>query len=359
MKRGRDTERRFELDRKGMPIIYQKYVLDKQEVGNGTYGQVALAVEKSTMTRVAVKKFIAGDDRDFFANREIEILKRLNHDNIIRYLDTVTDSKRENIYMVMECAKHDFDGLLKATLPPSFFAPDQVKGYFYQMMQGLACCHSNGVLHRDLKPANILLTASGHVKLADFGLARELAGPNFGNYTTEVTTSWYRAPELFLEMRDYDARIDIWSAACIFAELIFKAVLFPAKHVEGSRLLNAREQLRCIYGLCGTPKVEEWPRAMQRRVRESFELAMPRRDFKTTLNQRIDVRLPSRALFTNEACALLDRMLQVNPADRIATSDLVLASDYFVTEKPAPYPPRMMPDYPQSHFSGDSKKKKK
>ncbi len=355
MKRDRAS---FKVDRTKLPILDTKYAMTKK-VGTGTYGTVTIAIEKDTLVRVAVKKFLSTthEESDYFANREIELLKKLKHDNIIHVIETVTDEKREELFMIMECAKHDFEGLLKATLPPSFFVPDQVKGYMHQIFQGLAFCHSNNVIHRDLKPANILLTASGHVKLADFGLARELAGSNYGNYTTEVTTTWYRAPELFLEMRNYNASVDIWSAACIFAEFILKSVLFPGKYYKDDKLLTTKEQLKCVYGLCGTPHVEAWPKAMQRRVKESYTTYVQRREFKSVLNQRMDPRFPNRLLFTPEAVKLLERMLQVNPIDRIQTAEAVLSSDYFTTERPPPYPARMMPNYPESYFAASVTKK--
>lgn len=88
-----------------------------------------------------------------------------------------------------------------------------------QLLEGLAYCHIHRVLHRDLKPQNLLIDREGHIKLADFGLARAFTLP-LRTYTHEVVTLWYRAPELLLGSRFYTMAIDVWSLGCIFAEMV-------------------------------------------------------------------------------------------------------------------------------------------
>lgn len=79
---------------------------------------------------------------------------------------------------------------------------------------------------RDLKPQNLLVDRKGHIKLADFGLARIFNFP-MRHYTHEVITLWYRAPEILLGTKMYATGIDMWSLGCIFAEMIMKRPLFP------------------------------------------------------------------------------------------------------------------------------------
>jgi serine/threonine protein kinase len=93
------------------------------------------------------------------------------------------------------------------------------QSYVRQMLEGVKFCHSHRVLHRDLKPQNLLIDAKGHMKLADFGLARAFAVP-VRTYTHEVVTLWYRAPEILLGARFYSCGVDVWSVGCIFAELV-------------------------------------------------------------------------------------------------------------------------------------------
>ncbi len=107
--------------------------------------------------------------------------------------------------------------------------------------RGLKYVHSAGVVHRDLKPSNILINENCDLKICDFGLAR-IQDPQMTGY---VSTRYYRAPEIMLTWQKYDVEVDIWSAACIFAEMLEGKPLFPGKdHVN---------QFSIITELLGTP----------------------------------------------------------------------------------------------------------
>jgi serine/threonine protein kinase len=108
-------------------------------------------------------------------------------------------------------------------------------------MRGLKYVHSAGVVHRDLKPSNILVNENCDLKICDFGLAR-IQDPQMTGY---VSTRYYRAPEIMLTWQKYDVEVDIWSAGCIFAEMLEGKPLFPGKdHVN---------QFSIITELLGTP----------------------------------------------------------------------------------------------------------
>lgn len=101
--------------------------------------------------------------------------------------------------------------------------------------------HSAGVVHRDLKPSNILVNENCDLKICDFGLAR-IQDPQMTGY---VSTRYYRAPEIMLTWQKYDVEVDVWSAGCIFAEMLEGKPLFPGKdHVN---------QFSIITELLGTP----------------------------------------------------------------------------------------------------------
>jgi p38 MAP kinase len=96
-------------------------------------------------------------------------------------------------------------------------------------------------VHRDLKPSNILVNENCDLKICDFGLAR-IQDPQMTGY---VSTRYYRAPEIMLTWQKYDVEVDIWSAGCIFAEMLEGKPLFPGKdHVN---------QFSIITELLGTP----------------------------------------------------------------------------------------------------------
>jgi p38 MAP kinase len=109
------------------------------------------------------------------------------------------------------------------------------------LQRGLKYVHSAGVIHRDLKPSNILVNENCDLKICDFGLAR-IQDPQMTGY---VSTRYYRAPEIMLTWQKYDIEVDIWSAGCIFAEMLEGKPLFPGKdHVN---------QFSIITDLLGTP----------------------------------------------------------------------------------------------------------
>ena len=93
------------------------------------------------------------------------------------------------------------------------------------MLKGIEYCHTKGVIHRDLKPQNILISERGQLKLADFGLARAFVPPA-RQFTHEVVTLWYRAPEILLGCKIYAFPIDIWSIGTIIAEMARKKPIF-------------------------------------------------------------------------------------------------------------------------------------
>lgn len=141
--------------------------------------------------------------------------------------------------------------------------PHTLKFIAYQIFKGMDYCHKNKILHRDMKPQNILVNnvisllnpvklifQNNVVKLIDFGLARNSGLPN-KNYTNEVVTLWYRAPDILLGNEQYNAKIDIWSIGCIFAELVTGKPLFKGK--------NEEQQLKLIYKILGSPNQDEWP----------------------------------------------------------------------------------------------------
>ena len=166
---------------------------------------------------------------------------------MVRLLDVIHCEK--SLYLVFEYLNQDLRKLLDNNESGGLHK-SLVKSYLWQLLQGIAHCHTHRVLHRDLKPQNLLIDAIGNIKLADFGLARSISLP-MRTYTHEVVTLWYRAPEILLGSRVYGPAVDIWAIGCIFAEMFTKRALFPGD--------SEIDQLFRIFRTLGTPDDTIWP----------------------------------------------------------------------------------------------------
>jgi len=154
--------------------------------------------------------------------------------------------------------------------------------------------------HTDLKPENLLLTGDDVVKIADFGLAREMrSGPP---YTEYVTTRWYRAPEVVLYSTAYNSPIDLWAMGAIMAELYTLRPLFPGH--------NESDQLYRICSVLGTPTAASWP--------EGLRLA-------NAIGAKVPQVAPAalRELIrgaSEDAIDLISKLLRFDPAKRLTAS---------------------------------------
>ncbi|GMN33783.1 hypothetical protein TIFTF001_004344 [Ficus carica] len=317
-----------------------------EQIGEGTYGQVFMARETKTGEIVALKKIRMDNEKEGFpitAIREIKILKKLDHENVIKLKEIVTSSENEKdeqnnqvtesnkfkggIYMVFEYMDHDLTGL--ADRPGLRFTVPQIKCYMKQLLTGLHYCHINSVLHRDIKGSNLLIDNEGKLKLADFGLARFFANDHDGNLTNRVITLWYRPPELLLGATKYGPAVDMWSVGCIFAELLHGKPILPGK--------NEPEQLNKIFELCGSPDEINWPDASKTPWYNNFK---PSRPMKRRVREMF-------RHFDRYALDLLDHLLTLDPNQRW-TAEQALDADYFWND-PVPCDPKSLPKYESSH----------
>lgn len=296
------------------------------KIGSGTYSNVYKARDTITGKIVALKK-VRFDNLEpesvRFMAREIVILRRLDHPNVIKLEGVVTSRMSCSLYLVFEYMEHDLAGL--AASPDIKFTEPQVKCYMKQLLSGLEHCHKRRVLHRDIKGSNLLLDNSGMLRIADFGLAT-IYDPNHKlPMTSRVVTLWYRPPELLLGATDYSVGIDLWSAGCILAELLAGKPIMPGR--------TEVEQLHKIYKLCGSPSEEYW---------KKFKLPTlfkPREPYRRCIRETFKD-------FPSSALPLIDTLLAIDPADRKTATD-ALKSEFFTTE-PFACDPASLPQYPPS-----------
>ncbi|KAK9735361.1 hypothetical protein RND81_04G201300 [Saponaria officinalis] len=298
------------------------------KIGQGTYSNVYKAKDSLTGKIVALKKVrfdnLEPESVKFMA-REILILRRLDHPNVIKLEGLVTSRMSCSLYLVFEYMEHDLAGL--AASPDIKFTEPQVKCYMHQLISGMEHCHNRGVLHRDIKGSNLLLDNGGILKIADFGLATVFDPNKKHPMTSRVVTLWYRAPELLLGATDYSVGIDLWSAGCILAELLAGRPIMPGR--------TEVEQLHKIYKLCGSPSDEYWKKSRL----PNATIFKPREPYKRGIRETFKGFPPS-------ALSLIDTLLAIDPAERLTATD-ALNSAFFNTE-PLACDPSTLPIYPPS-----------
>jgi fused-like protein len=192
-----------------------EHYVDLKPIGEGAFGKVFKARRKHTGQIVALK-FIKKKNRTEKdlknLRQEIDILRRLKHENIVLLLDTF-ETKIE-ICLVTEYAQ----GELFEILEEDQSMPEvEIRKISMQLVSALHYLHSNRIIHRDMKPQNVLISANGVVKLCDFGFARAMS-TNTLVLTSIKGTPLYMSPELVKE-QPYGNAADLWSLGVILYEL--------------------------------------------------------------------------------------------------------------------------------------------
>ncbi|XP_045149499.1 cyclin-dependent kinase 10 isoform X3 [Echinops telfairi] len=275
-------------------------------IGEGTYGIVYRARDTQTDEVVALKKVRMDKEKDgipISSLREITLLLRLRHPNIVELKEVVVGNHLESIFLVMGYCEQDLASLLENM--PTPFSEAQVKCITLQVLRGLQYLHKNFVIHRDLKVSNLLMTDKGCVKTADFGLARAYGVP-VKPMTPKVVT--------------------LWAVGCILAELLAHKPLLP-----GSSEIH---QTDLIVQLLGTPSENIWPGFSKLPLAGQY-----------TLRRQPYNNLKHKFPWLSEAgLRLLNFLFMYDPKKRATAGDC-LESSYF-KEKPLPCEPELMPTFP-------------
>ncbi len=207
-------------------ILNGRYRVERK-LGKGAMGNVFLAMDLQEDEPVAIKTisqdlYQNDEVRERF-NREVSALRKLNHPNIIGYVDTFTASGRACLVMEFVGGGTLTDVIRdRQQLDHGFF-----KSIAAKMIDALDTAHKAGVIHRDLKPANVFMTAILEPKLGDFGLAKMNDLSSLTMTGTTMGTLAYMAPEAFDTIGKTDHRVDIWALGVIFYEMLTGTLPFP------------------------------------------------------------------------------------------------------------------------------------
>eukprot|EP00075_Anas_platyrhynchos_P028145 XP_027317398.1 cyclin-dependent kinase 15 [Anas platyrhynchos] len=244
-----DVVDRFKWQRQGITFGAATSYVHLEELCEGSSATVCKGISRINGQLVALKviRLQAEEGVPFTAIREASLLKHLKHANIVLLHDIF--QAKETLTFVLEYMHTDLAQYMAQH--PGGLHPWNVMLFMFQLLRGLAYIHQQHILHRDLKPQNLLISCLGELKLADFGLACAKFIPS-QTYSSEVVTLRYRPPEVLLGATDYSSDLDIWSAGCIFVEMIQGQPVFAGTS-------GTPEQLEKIWEVLGVPTENIWP----------------------------------------------------------------------------------------------------
>ena len=166
-------------------------------------------------------------DMEKYYNNEIELITKLNHQNIVKYYKSFTENNK--IYIIMEYFDNgDLDNYIKALKEDKDkeenIKKEEIWNIFYQCMSGLNYLHSMGVIHRDISPQNIFMTKNKIIKIGDFGVSakfkdKEILKKITSLKDTVVGKAEFMAPEV--SNKCYNEKSDIFSMGCVFYKILF------------------------------------------------------------------------------------------------------------------------------------------
>ncbi|XP_006794780.1 serine/threonine-protein kinase MAK isoform X5 [Neolamprologus brichardi] len=285
--------------------MMNRYTTLKQ-LGDGTYGSVMMGRSNESGELVAIKRM----KRKFYSweecmnLREVKSLKKLNHANVVKLKEVIREN--DHLYFVFEYMKENLYQLMKDR--KKLFPESVIRNISFQILQGLSFIHKHGFFHRDMKPENLLCMGPELVKIADFGLAREIRSKP--PYTDYVSTRWYRAPEVLLRSSTYSSPIDLWAVGCIMAELYTLRPLFPGN--------SEVDEIFKICQVLGTVKKTDWPEGHQLATAMNFR-------FPQCVPTHLKTLIPNAS---NEAITLMKDLLHWDPKKR-PTAAQALRYPYF------------------------------
>lgn len=275
----------------------EKYLIAFR-LGRGKYSEVFEG--RSGSDRIVIK--LLKPVRESKINREILVLKNLNHENIIKLDDVVMDKYSGTYSLIFKYIPHDDTIKLFET-----FDINDIRYYTRQILEALKHSHSRGIMHRDIKPHNMIINEKNKkLVLIDWGLA-EFYHPN-KDYSVRVASRYYKSPELLVNNPYYNYSLDIWSFGCVFAEMMFKKrPLFKGDNIV--------DQLYRICKYLGTNDLKKYAEKYQINLSnfQLSELPKERRDFEDLL--------PVKSKDYKLAINLLEKILIFDHIDRYTAEE--------------------------------------
>ena len=271
-----------------------------EKIAEGTFGIVYKALENDELVAIKEMKAKYTNWEECKSLREVKSLINLKHENIVKLKEV--NMEKDKLFLIFEFMDKNLYDLMSVLIKKNKKLPEsQIKYIIYQTLNGIAYMHRYGFFHRDMKPENLLVKGES-VKIADFGLAREIR--SLPPYTDYVSTRWYRAPECLLKASNYNSPIDIWAIGAIMTELYTLKPLFPGT--------SEKDQLIKICSIIGSP-MNQWADAINLAKKIEFK-------FPNVNGIGLKASIPDAS---PEAIELITEMLRWDPNKRPTTSKLL------------------------------------
>lgn len=315
-----------------LKLIHNIYIYSDQDeyevvrkIGRGKYSEVFSGVNIFSNTKCVIK--ILKPVKKKKIKREIKILQNLSGGtNIIQLLDVVRDPQSKTPSLIFQYINNvDF-----RTLYPTLSEFD-IKYYMYQLLKALDYSHANGIMHRDVKPHNVMIDHERRqLALIDWGLA-EFYHPG-RTYNVRVASRYFKAPELLVELQEYDYSLDLWSFGCVLAALIFRKEPFFHGH-------DNFDQLAKIAKCLGTEELFEYLDKYDLELDASYDGIIGRH----TKKPWIKFASPeNQHLVNNVVIDLLDNLLRYDLQERLTAVESMLHPYFDDIRSQDPDPPQQV-----------------
>ncbi|MCO8120516.1 serine/threonine protein kinase [Stieleria sp. TO1_6] len=228
-------------------------------LGVGTVGTIYLATEKENGRTVALKKLHPRVCQNTLIRarfkREMTILERLRHPNIVSYLGGGRADDDQSLFYVMEVVSGGtVDDLLNYSGPLHWTAVVEITR---QVCSALQFAHNHGIVHRDLKPSNLFLTPAGVVKLGDFGIARDLYAGDLAGSGITVGTHAYMAPEQITGDQSVSGKADLYALGCCMFEMLTARKVFLGENYAQLFDQHLKQRPPSVRDFCDCPEPVE------------------------------------------------------------------------------------------------------
>jgi len=202
--------------------IIGNYKLGKV-LGTGSFGSVRLGVNIITGEEFAIKPLCNHPHSKTILQKEVPLLKLLDHPNIIQLHEVIVHPKTGTHYMVLELARGG--ELLDYVVARGRLKEKEARKFFRQIISGVEYCHSNLVIHGNMKPDYFLLDLDGNVKINGFGFSNVImSGERFSRFCGSVS---YVAPKIIRNISYIGPEVDVWSLGVVLYVLVCGCLPWP------------------------------------------------------------------------------------------------------------------------------------